>query len=171
MNRNIELKAKATNFAKQKEIARKMSDSAQETLIQEDTFFIAKNGRLKLRKFSEHSGELIFYKRANLNEAKTSQYKIVATDSPDLLKETLSMALSVRGIVKKTRYLFISGQTRIHLDSVENLGEYIEFEYVLKDGESKEVGKKTLKELQDKLLIKTDDLVSHAYIDLLLSHQ
>ena len=49
-----------------------------------------------------------------------------------MLKKTLVMALGLVGIVQKTRYLFHYGQTRIHLDKVEKLGHFIEFEYVLK---------------------------------------
>ena len=40
----------------------------------------------------------------------------------------LSLALDVRGVVKKTRYLYMVGQTRVHVDQVDNLGDFMELE-------------------------------------------
>ena len=171
MNRNIELKATAVDFAKQLEIAKKLSDSPQKTLLQEDTFFNVESGRLKLRKFDPTSGELIYYQRSDTKHAKESCYKIYPTESPDTLKDILALSLDVIGSVKKTRYLFISGQTRIHLDDVDNLGRFIEFEYVLKPEEPPQNGETALKFLAGKLGIRQKDLISRAYIDLLLSDQ
>ncbi len=171
MNRNVEIKAKASDFSKQIKIAQELSDSSQESLIQEDTFFNVENGRLKLRKFSDVKGELIFYQRLDTHEAKQSNYKIYPTKEPDLLKKTLNLALGTAGVVEKTRYLYLHGQTRIHFDQVKDLGEFIEFEYVLKPDEPVENGQKALEILSDKLRIYPEDLISHAYIDLLLSDQ
>jgi len=171
MNKNIELKAKARDFSAQIKIAQELSDSPQETLIQEDTFFKVENGRLKLRKFSEARGELIFYQRSDTPDAKQSSYKIYPTEEPDLLKETLKLSAGISGIVEKTRYLYFHGQIRIHFDQVKNLGEFIEFEYVLKPDEPNENGLKALEILIEKLEIRSQDIISHAYIDLLLSDQ
>ena len=44
------------------------------------------------------------------------------------LHSLLSAAVGVRGEVAKTRTLYIVGQTRVHLDSVDHLGEYLELE-------------------------------------------
>lgn len=40
----------------------------------------------------------------------------------------LGQALGVLGVVRKQRLLFLCGQTRVHLDSVEGLGDFLELE-------------------------------------------
>ncbi|NNF00116.1 MAG: class IV adenylate cyclase [Pyrinomonadaceae bacterium] len=171
MNSNIELKAKARKFSEQIKIANELSESPQDTLLQEDTFFFSKNGRLKLRKFSESRGELIIYQRPDKTGAKQSSYEICPTRTPEVLKNTLSLALGVIGVVRKTRYLFFHGQTRIHLDVVNDLGQFIEFEYVLQPDEAPENGQIAVDYLKKRFGIRRDDLISHSYIDLLLSEQ
>ena len=65
MARNIEIKARIENVAL---ITPKVAELASEgplEIAQDDTFFACDNGRLKLRAFSNDSGELIFYRRVN----------------------------------------------------------------------------------------------------------
>lgn len=45
-----------------------------------------------------------------------------------MLNEVLTEALGQNGIVKKVRQLFMVGQTRIHVDHVESLGDFMELE-------------------------------------------
>jgi len=78
-------------------------------------------------------GELIYYERADQEGPKHSEYHLARTHDPENLKTVLSMAFGIRGVVVKSRYLFMVGQTRIHLDDVEGLGQFIELEVVLED--------------------------------------
>jgi predicted adenylyl cyclase CyaB len=164
---NIEIKARARDFGRAIQLAEKISDTKVELLCQEDTFFNTPAGRLKLRVFGPRSGELIYYVREDSKEATRSDYVITKTADPEGLKETLSLALGVRGVVRKRRLLYRSGPTRIHLDDVEGLGHFIELEYVMTAGEGFEQASKAVQELMHGLEIKDRDLVSHAYIDLL----
>lgn len=45
-------------------------------------------------------------------------------------QETLGKCLSIKGEVKKTRTLYMVGQTRVHIDKVHNLndGDFMELE-------------------------------------------
>ncbi|MCK4818394.1 adenylate cyclase, partial [bacterium] len=63
MNRNVEIKAKISDPAVMRDRIESMADSAPTLIVQEDIFFNNRRGRLKLRKFSEASGELIYYER------------------------------------------------------------------------------------------------------------
>lgn len=61
------------------------------------------------------------------------------------------------------------GQTRVHCDQVENLGDFAELEVVLEDDQSVEYGTKIAKELMTKLEIDDEkNLISGAYMDLIL---
>lgn len=72
--------------------------------------------------------ELIYYERPDLEGPKLSNYsKCSVPHGADLLN-VLTQALGVRGVVKKTRHLYIHQQTRIHIDDVEGLGKFVELE-------------------------------------------
>lgn len=70
--------------------------------------------------------------------------------------------------VKKNRILFMVGQTRVHCDTVEDLGDFVELEVQLEDAQSLEDGEKIANDLMDKLGIDKSKLISGAYMDLLL---
>jgi predicted adenylyl cyclase CyaB len=91
----------------------------------------------------------------------------VATDDPDGLRRLLSEALGIEGTVRKKRHLFLVGQTRIHLDEVEGLGNFLELEVVLQNGQKPEEGMAIAAGLMEKLGVKKEDLIAGAYIDLI----
>lgn len=79
--------------------------------------------------FQDYSvSELIYYERPDIEGPKLSIYsKCNVPHGADLLN-VLSMSLGIRGLVKKTRHLYIHEHTRIHIDDVEGLGKFIELE-------------------------------------------
>jgi predicted adenylyl cyclase CyaB len=167
MPRNIEIKARIQNLA---EIASRAVPLAQHDpvlILQEDFFFNVPHGRLKLRKFDAAHGELIYYEREDTLEPKESFYLRTATAEPDALVETLRAALGLRGVVRKQRSLYLIGQTRVHLDQVEGLGDFLELEVVLQPGQSLESGVQVAHDLMQALGVSPDTLVPGAYIDLL----
>jgi len=165
MPKNVEVKARANNFDLQAEKAAALADKGPFLIPQDDTFFACKNGRLKLRVFSPDRGELIFYRRTNQKGPKTSFYVTSPTASPDTLRESLSLAYGEIGRVRKIRTLFLVGRTRIHLDRVEGLGDFIELEVVLSDGEDVQAGEAIARDLMQKLGISPDQLIDVAYVD------
>ena len=167
MPRNVEIKARARDFEKQSRLAEALAKGAVERMVQEDTFFNVPAGRLKLRSFENGSGELIHYERENSRGPKESRYVTFPTNDPVMLKNALSNALGVRAVIRKRRTVYFCGQTRIHFDRVDGLGEFIEFEVVLKPGEESAHGIVTAKALMSKLGIEQDDLIAEAYVDLL----
>ncbi len=169
MARNVEIKAtlEAREFASVKDRAREISDSGPEVLFQTDIFFHCATGRLKLRKFDVGTAELIAYDRPDQVGPKTSSYIRVDCPYPDSMREALTRSLGIKGIIKKRREVFLTGQTRIHLDQVENLGEFLELEVVLNADESEQHGVRTANSILEKLGIPSPSLVAGAYIDLM----
>jgi len=72
--------------------------------------------------------------------------------------------------VKKTRYLYLVGQTRVHLDDVEGLGQFMELEVVMREGQSDAEGQAIAEELMSRLRVERGDLIEGAYMDLLEGH-
>ena len=81
----------------------------------------------------------------------------------------MSLALGMRGVVKKTRYLYMVGQTRIHIDEVEGLGYFMELEVVMREGQSDAEGQDIAEDLMRRLGVREDALIEGAYMDLLES--
>ena len=167
MPTNIEIKAHVRDLAGLRNRAEAVSDTPVQVIPQEDTFFHTPKGRLKLRQLQPDLAQLVYYERPDQDGPKRSNYHIFETRDPSGLKTALSMALGVRGIVRKTRYLYLAGQTRIHLDDVEGLGQFMELEVVLQDGQSDADGQSIAEDLMAKLGVRTEDLLEGAYMDLL----
>jgi len=167
MPTNIEIKARARDFNILKRRAEQLSGSPAQTILQTDTFFLTETGRLKLRELGDGAAQLIYYERPNEGGPKRSDYHLFETGDPSQLKSVLSRALGVRGTVKKVRSLFLVGQSRVHLDEVEGLGQFLELEVVLRPDQTEDEGRAVAERLISDLGLETRDLLEGAYIDLL----
>ena len=167
MPRNVEIKARA-RLAEARRAVDWLSGSLVGSFRQDDTFFRVPRGRLKLRRLAHDRGELIFYERPDAAGPRGSDYTIMPTDDPDRWSDLLAESLGVIGAVRKRRTLYEIGQTRVHLDEVDGLGEFVELEVVLSDGQTEEDGVRIARELMGKLGIGEEDLVETAYVDLLM---
>lgn len=167
MARNVEIKARIESIESIFPRAAVLADYGPIEMVQEDTFFACEQGRLKLRILSANEGQLIFYRRADQRGPKESFYVISPTNSPGTLRESLTLAYGQVGSVRKNRILFLVGRTRIHLDRIEGLGDFLELEVVLEQGERVETGEAIARDLMQKLQILPDQLIEQAYIDLL----
>ena len=110
---------------------------------------------------------MIYYHRADQGGPKESFYLLSPTTFPDTLRESLAAAYGIAGSVRKQRTLYLIGRTRVHLDRIDDLGEFIELEVVLDDGESADDGVREGHALMQVLDIQPAQLVNVAYVDLL----
>jgi predicted adenylyl cyclase CyaB len=167
MARNIEIKARIHSVTDLSAKVALIATAAPCEIQQDDTFFKCDEGRLKLREFANGSGQLIFYRRADEQGPKESFYVLSETDSPASLREVLSLACGQLGRVRKQRLLYMVGRTRVHLDKVDGLGEFMELEVVLEEGEAAAIGMQEAASLMHRLGIQDSQLVEGAYFDLL----
>ena len=90
------------------------------------------------------------------------------------LKDILTKIHGIKVIVKKVRKIYFVDNVKFHLDTIDELGTFIEVEAIDNSGnigfESYRIGK--LKEQCEKYAnlfeIKSEDYVSHSYSDLIL---
>jgi predicted adenylyl cyclase CyaB len=167
MPTNIEIKARVRDHAALRARAQKLSDAPVKVIPQVDTFFSTQKGRLKLRELGPDLGQLVYYERHDRGGPKRSDYSIFETHDVDGLRETLTLALGVRGVVRKVRSLYLIGQTRLHLDDVDGLGQFMELEVVLRPGQSEAEGMAIANRLMAELGVEEADLLEGAYMDLL----
>ncbi|HTY49638.1 MAG TPA: class IV adenylate cyclase [Steroidobacteraceae bacterium] len=167
MPRNIEIKARITGIEAIEPRVAAVADAGPITIDQDDTFLRCEGGRLKLRTFSATQGELIFYRRIDQPGPKESFYLRSPTAEPESLRECLIRAHGQIGRVRKQRTLYLAGRTRIHLDRVAGLGDFLELEVVLEDCEPAETGEREARTLMARLGIEPSQLIEGAYIDLL----
>ncbi|TAM53055.1 MAG: CYTH domain-containing protein [Paraburkholderia sp.] len=168
MARNIELKARARAFEELRERAASLADDAPLIFRQQDFFYDVPRGRLKLRQFDDGTpSELIFYQRDDKDGPKASYYTRSPVTNPEAMHALLATALTTRGIVTKERQVYLVGRTRIHLDRVDGLGDFVELEVVLQPEDDEASGTAEAHAVFAKLGVPQSDLVARAYVDLL----
>ena len=166
---NTEIKAKVHDMNALRALARDLATCPMEIILQKDVFFKVPHGRLKLRIFSDKSAELIQYERPDTAESKQSHYQIYPISNPQEFRLLMAKSLGETVVVKKRRELYLVGQTRIHLDEVEGLGNFMELEVVLTKDQDATYGQRIAQDFMEKLSINEEDLESCAYADLLIT--
>ena len=166
MPRNIEIKARVKDMDKLRGRVEQMASSGPFYLVQEDTFFHIFTGRLKLRTLESKNGELIYYRRPDTFRPARSRYIRTPVVLPQLVKWVCSAILGVKGVVRKQRALYLVGNTRVHLDQVEGLGDFMELEVPTPDEESAKGAETVATEMMEALSISAGDLIAGAYVDL-----
>ncbi len=137
---NIEYKAELRDLPLARTIARSLGAVLAETMQQTDTYYNVPDVRLKRRDIvwveqanygqelvgADTLTEYIRYTRADAARPRASDYAVF---TPEQFRARFGESpLPVRATVRKIRELYLYKGVRIHLDRVESLGTYIEFE-------------------------------------------
>jgi len=166
---NIEIKAKCNDHKKVRDFLVARHADFKGTDHQIDTYFKVYNGRLKLREGTIENF-LIFYEREDKGGPKQSDIILFSSDPKSSLKEMLVRSLGILVTVDKSREIYFIDNVKFHIDTVKDLGTFMEIEAIDSDGN---IGReKLLKQCNQYLSefgIKDDDLISVSYSDLLLA--
>jgi adenylate cyclase class 2 len=165
---NIEIKARTGKAA---EIRKWLLDNNaiyKGTDFQIDTYFNTVKGRLKLRQ-GNIENSLIYYERQNQAGPKQSDFSLVEVADAIALKEMLTAAMGVKIAVEKQREIFFIDNVKFHLDSLAQLGNFVEIEASNKYAP---LPAAQLKEqcnfYMQQFAISEDDLIDISYSDMLL---
>lgn len=123
---NVEFKAELRDPALARTIARSIGAAFVGTLSQTDTYFRVPDARLKKREVPGGPAEYIFYNRGHRTRPKLSSFTIYS--EAQALERFGTTPLPVWLVVRKSRDLYMHQGVRIHLDRVEGLGDFVEFE-------------------------------------------
>ena len=135
---NVESKTRVTDIDAVARVVARLGGRYEGRLDQVDTYFRVPHGRLKLREISDRAAdgqvstscELIRYERPDEGGARISRYERTELDDAERHKARLVAYHGLRGYVRKRRELWIIDSTRVHLDRVEGLGDFVELETV-----------------------------------------
>jgi adenylate cyclase class IV len=129
---NVEYKAELRDMEVARAACRGVGASFIATLLQTDTYFRVPSGRLKRRECEGEPPEWIFYDRRDEARPRLSCFTIY-TDQ-QALERFGAAPLPAIVVVRKRRELHLLDNVRIHLDTVEGLGQFIEFEALVSPG-------------------------------------
>lgn len=165
---NIEIKARSHNQDLIREILKSHKAEFKGIDHQIDTYFKVNSGRLKLREGTIENS-LVHYDRKDIEGPKQSNVTFYKSADKASLKEILTKALGILVVVDKSREIYFIDNVKFHIDSVIDLGTFVEIEAFDSDGN---IGKEKLLEqcnfYLDLFKVKQEDLISSSYSDLLL---
>ena len=176
---NLEFKAQCQSLDSFYSRLTDLNATHRETVRQVDTYFYmpteksrALSGtsepRLKLREIDEMAEAwLIYYERPNHDASRYSQYQLSKITDPSTLKVLLTAALGVKTVVKKQRELWMFNNTRIHLDTVADLGQFVELETVFQ-GQTETEARNEHQHVKTTLHLHTANPVAVSYSDLIM---
>ena len=164
--KNIEIKATYDDHDNARIILKSENADFKYIDFQVDTYFVVKNGRLKLRE-SQIENSLIYYNREDKRDPKKSN-AIICKNPDFLLKNSLINSLEILIRIEKKREIYIFNNVKIHLDEVKDLGCFIEVEAMGKDDDPEDYLLNKCNYFIDLLNIKKENFVSESYSDLLI---
>ncbi len=162
----VELKARYEDLGK----ARALLSGAEHvgTFRQVDTYFSLGEHRLKLRSVEgRKEGQLVYYERPDQGGVKESLVLLAEVPDAATVLDILRRTFPVKAEVRKTREIYRLQGVQVHLDVVEGLGKFLEFEKVVSGEAEEKAGREQLESLTRYFQVVPEDLMASSYSDLL----
>jgi len=179
MQRNIELKMRYPDPQRAHQVARELGAAPHAVERQRDTYFCTRTGRLKLRQAWLHDagssavdaaqpgrGELLWYRRDDDPQPRPSDYELIPVENAERLRVTLGQALGVTVEVVKTRAIYLHENVRIHIDEVDGLGSFLEFEAIVDAACDDRTARAKVDRLIAAFGVTAEDIIAVSYADL-----
>jgi adenylate cyclase, class 2 len=171
---NVEYKAELKDPALARTILAALGATAVATLEQTDTYYRvtkprrgggARAGRLKKRETVGEATEWIAYEREDQTRPKLSRFKIYSENEA---RERFPESTLERGVVvRKMRELYLLDHVRVHLDRVEGLGTFLEFEALVSPRQNEKQCHEIVERLRRELRPALGEGIAVGYADLL----
>lgn len=165
--KNVEFKARVTDLDIIEARLAVLEPILEGIYVQVDTYYNVPLGRVKLREYDDFSS-LIYYNRVDGVDAKGSDVIYYKHEKNSALGAILELQFGVKVKVSKTRKVLRYKNVSIHLDSVDQLGTFVEVEACSIGVEEGVDLKKQCDEFFALLELDDTDLVAVSYSDLLL---
>ena len=165
MPRNLELKIKLDDYNQALAEAEKIGAEEFAFLKQKDVYYRTEKGLLKLRIMPEHS-EFIFYNRNEDKGERWSDYHLLKINNEENPEEFFNRIFDILTVVEKERKVLMYDNTRIHLDKVKGLGEFLELETIVNG--TLEDAKRRFDFLVTALKLNLSQQIRKSYKDLML---
>ncbi len=164
MPTNLELKIHLDNPDRVMEKIQIINSEYKGELNQTDVYYRYKKGLLKLRT-ENGSQTLIKYNRNEDTGSRWSDYQLISLENNNA-REYLDDILETETVVEKRRQLYLFDNTRIHLDTVKDLGSFLELETLVING--KDDAEKRFNKIIGLLGLDTQKEIRRSYRDLML---
>lgn len=163
--RNVEFKAELRDAPLARTIARRLGARPLGVLEQVDTYYRVPTGKLKRRETKGEPVEYIFYERREVAAPRLSTFTIYG--QAEALERFGREPLPVWTVVRKRREFLMLDRVRIHLDAVETLGNFIEFEAMLITTGDEDGARRAIAELREAFAPAMGEPISRGYADLI----
>jgi len=131
--KNLEIKVKVGDFKSVLYAINKNNFGDKKILRQIDVYYQLFPKKIKTREINHREFELISYLRPKTEGSKLSNYEVVNFNRQEFneITNTMDSVFGRKVQIDKKRQLWIYKNTRIHLDTVSELGKFVELETVM----------------------------------------
>lgn len=164
---NLELKIKLDSRNEIEELLTGINADYVKMLNQKDVYYKTGNGLLKLR-IENGEQSIIKYLRDESGSDRFSKYEVLRFSDGDAEKFFKSI-FEIETVVEKKRFLYMYDNTRIHLDEVAKLGNFLELETLVLN--SKDDAKKRYETIIELLSLDKYEPIRMSYRDLMMQEK